>query len=106
MKTLCCLVSISEMRSISKAAYLISDFNGNSDIFPKSTVFGVDRFSTRSTKVWIAEWILKKKSLCYSNKKSAFINDNGKIIPTVIVKYHEPDDVVFHNIDINKDLLR
>ena len=63
-------------------AYLIEDYNGNKDYFPKSTVFNV-----WENEVYIAEWILKKKSITYSCKKPHWYNsETGNITPQVTVE--------------------
>lgn len=56
MKTKCYLVKIKSIAPIG-GAYLIEDYNGNSDFFPKLTVF----YKGYENEVYIAIWILEKK---------------------------------------------
>ena len=59
MKTKCYPVKIKSITPCG-GAYLIEDYNGNKDFFPKSTVF------ENGYETFIAVWILEKKSINYS----------------------------------------
>ena len=101
MRTLCYSVRLESLVSISDKAYKATCFDGTTDIIPKSQVFGRDWDVMKSEAWWISAWILEKKNLQYSSKKSACFDSNtGKMLPTVIVEKHEPErmEAVTENI--------
>lgn len=63
-------VRIKSMKEISSKAVLLTAFDGSEDIFPKSVIFGYDHEVEKCEALWIAAWILPKKKLQYSPKKS------------------------------------
>lgn len=92
MRTKCLSVRLQSLVSISDKAYKATDFNGNSDIIPKSQVFGRDWDVIKSEAYWIAEWILKKKNIT-SGKKEAWFNEKGDMLPTITVTKHKPTKI-------------
>lgn len=94
MKTLCYSVRLESLVSISDKAYRAKSFDGSTDIIPKSQVFGRDWDVIKSEAWWISAWILEKKSLQYSYKKSAYFDSNTfKMLPTITVERHEPERI-------------
>jgi hypothetical protein len=94
MKVKCCSVRLQGLIQISDKAYKAIDFNGNSDIIPASQVYGRDWDINKSEAYWISEWILKQKSITYTNKKIAwFDSESGKMLPTYIVEKHIPTKI-------------
>lgn len=85
----CVSVRLLSLVSISDKAYKATDFNGNSDIIPKSQVFGPDLEVTKCEAYWISEWILSKKNLTYGSK-TAWVNRLGEVSPTIRVTHHTP----------------
>ena len=76
-KTLCLSVRLASLVSISEKAYKARSFDGSEDILPKSCVFGQDYDVQKSDAYWIAAWILEKKNIQWSNKKSAWYGGRG-----------------------------
>ena len=103
MKTRCYPVKIKSISSCG-GAYLIEDYNGNSDYFPKSTVFDYG-YGT-----FIAEWILEKKSITYSCKQPHWYNsETRKIKPEVIIEVIKkvPEKIIFDtNSKIDESLIK
>lgn len=92
-KTKCYLVKIKSIVSRG-GAYLIEDYNGNSDFFPKSTVF----YKGYENEVYIAIWILEKKSITYSHKKSYWHDSKtNKVYPDIKIEVIKtiPDKIKF-----------
>lgn len=89
---LCASVRLDLMVKISDKAYKAYDFNGNEDIIPASMVFGQDYEVQKSEAWWIAEWILEKKSIIWSGKKTAWFNkETGKMVPQISIEKHVPE---------------
>lgn len=91
MKTKCVSVRLESLTKISEKAYKAVAFDGSSDIIPVSQVFGIDYEVTKSTAYWIALWIMEKKSLQFSYKKTAWFDEDGKMLPTYSVRKHIPE---------------
>ena len=92
MRTLCYSVRMKRLVSISDKSFRAICFDGATDIIPKSQVFGRDWDVMKSEAWWISAWILEKKSIQYSHKKSAYFDSNtGKMLPTIIVEKHNPE---------------
>lgn len=101
-KTKCYSVRILSMDSISDKAVKIQDFNGNTDIFPKSAIFGEDFEVQNSNAVWIAAWILEKKSITYSAKKESWFDSaerNG-----VTIEKHTPEPIAPVDTEASEEL--
>lgn len=73
MKTKCYSVRLKSLEAISEKAFKAVAFDGSSDIIPASQVFGPDLDVGKSDAWWISAWILEKKSIQYSTKKSAWL---------------------------------
>lgn len=79
------------LEPISPLAYKAVAFDGSSDIIPASQVFGMDYEVSKSDAWWISAWILEKKSLQYSHKKSAmFDSKTRRRLPDIIIEKHNP----------------
>lgn len=105
MATLCYSVRLKSLELISPICYKAVGFDGSSDFIPAKFVYGPDMDVQKSDAWWIAAWILERKSLTYSHKKSAKFTDNGMMIPNVVVQEHVPEHVEPVNNDI-EDLKR
>jgi hypothetical protein len=91
MKVKCYSVRLESLVSISDKAYKAVAFDGSSDIIPKSCVFGPDNEVQKCEAFWISVWILEKKSLQYSEKKSRwFDKDTHEQLPDYYVEVHRP----------------
>lgn len=91
MRVKCYSVRLASLVRISDKAYRATAYDGSSDIIPASQVFGQDFEVLKSEAWWISEWILERKNLQYSMKKSAFFDkETGRMLPTVTVKKHHP----------------
>ena len=93
MKTLCYSVRLESLTRISDKAYKATAFDGSSDIIPASQVFGQDWDVQKSDAYWISAWILSKKSIQYSQKKQAWFDEDGKMLPTYTIERHTPEKV-------------
>jgi len=93
MKTLCYSVRLQGLTDISEKAYKAVGFDGSEAIIPKSQVFGEDFEVQKSQAFWISAWILEKKDLQYSSKKSAWFNESGEREPTYTVEHFTPKSV-------------
>lgn len=92
MKVLCYSVRLSSLTDISEKAVLATAFDGSEAILPKNQVFGQDYSVSKSEAYWIAEWILKQKSLQYSGKKEAWFDSvTRKMQPAFKIEKHEPE---------------
>lgn len=93
MKTLCYSVRLESLVRISDKAFKAVSFDGSSDIIPASQVLGRDYDVQKSDAFWISAWILKRKNLQYSCKKSAWFDKDGNKLPDYHVEHHEPEKV-------------
>ena len=95
MKTKCYSVRLKSLELISDKAYKAVAFDGSSDIIPASQVFGPDLEVGKSEAWWISAWILEKKSIQYSTKKSAWFEQDGTRLDTssVTVSHHRPGKI-------------
>jgi len=91
MRTLCYSVRLKSLHSISEKAVKAVAYDGSEAILPKSHVFGVDYEVERSDAWWISAWILERKSLQYSRRKSRWFDENGNQLPDVTVEKHKPE---------------
>ena len=92
-KTKCFSVRVEMLRSISDKAVKITCFDGSSDIFPKSAIFGRDYDVLKCEAYWIAAWILPNKNIQWSEKKSAWFDEHGNKLPNIKVEKHAPKRV-------------
>lgn len=94
MRIKCYSVRLESLVRISDKAFRATAYDGSIDIIPASQVFGQDYEVQKSEAYWISAWILEKKNIQYSAKKSAFFDkDTGRILPNIIVEKHHPDYV-------------
>lgn len=93
MKTLCYSVRLESMRRISDKCYKATSFDGSSDLIPASHVYGRDYDVQKSEAWWISAWILSKKNIQYSSKKSVYFSENGEMLPNVTIEEHIPEKV-------------
>lgn len=94
MRVKCYSVRLASLEPVSPRAYKAVSFDGREDIIPASQVFGQDYSVTKSEAYWISAWILEKKSIQYSPKKSAFFDkDSGRMLPTYTITKHHPEYV-------------
>lgn len=91
MKTKCYSVRLKSLIRISDKAYKAESFDGSTDIIPASQVFGIDFDVKKSDAFWISAWILEKKNIQYSDKKVAYFDENGKMMPSYEVRHHTPE---------------
>lgn len=107
MKVKCYSVRLDSLVSISDKAYRATPFDGSTDIIPKSQVYGRDYDVCKSEAWWISAWILEKKNIQYSHKKSAeFDSDTMKMLPTITVEKHCPDRIDAVRANLIDDLRR
>ena len=94
MKVECYSVRLASMERISPKAYKAVAFDGSSEIIPASQIFGNDKDVQKSEAYWISAWILKRKKIQYSNKKTAYFDkETGKMLPHVIIERHTPTPI-------------
>ena len=93
MKTLCYSVRLESFVRISDKCFRAKGFDGSEDLIPASQYFGPDFEVQKSDAYWISAWILERKSLQYSEKKSTWFDENGNMLPKYEVKHHEPNRV-------------
>lgn len=106
-KTLCYSVRLQSLVSISDKAYVATGFDGSEAVLPKSQVFGRDWDVMKSDAYWIAAWILAKKDLQYSGKKSAwFDRQTGRQLPKIRVRKHVPEKKNKSAVSHDDSLLR
>lgn len=92
MRTKCVSVRLESLRRISDKAYLARSYDGSEDVIPASQVYGPDYDVTKSEAWWIAEWILAKKNIQWSGKKSAWFDSETKAkLPDYTVTEHKAD---------------
>lgn len=96
----CYSVRLNSLVSISDKCYLATAFDGSEALIPKSQVFGQDYDVSKSDAYWISEWILEKKELQYSRKKTTIFTKDGKNIGYKNYKYNKPEE---KNEDIKHD---
>ena len=107
MKTLCYSVRLAEMRQISEKCFAARSFDGREALIPASQVYGPDYEVSKSEAWWITAWILEKKDLQYSKKKTAwFHTGTGIRVPEVEIVRHVPTPVAPAYIEPNNTLTR
>lgn len=106
MKTLCYSVRLESLVSISDKAYKATAFDGSTAIIPKSQVFGQDYAVIKSDAYWISAWILKQKDIQYSDKKQAWFNELGEMLPNYTVEKHKPTRITPKQSNIQDELTK
>lgn len=104
MKVKCISVRLKSLTSISDKAYKAVAFDGSEAILPKSQVFGQDYEVSKCDAYWISEWILEKKELQYTTKKSCWIDtSDGESIKTakvsIVTHVPHPRKPIVNEID-------
>lgn len=107
-KTECYSVRLESMIKISDKCYKAVGFDGSEALIPASQVFGRDmsRTSDKSDSWWISSWILSKRDLQYSKKKSATFDDNGKIVPNIRIDVITPEAIEANEASPDEALLK
>ena len=80
-KTICYVLRYKHIAEISELAVRITDYSGNSDIFPKKCIF--DTYEENA--VLIPKWLCVQKTLAYSTKKQ-YIIDTANLKPFYVLK--------------------
>lgn len=94
MRTKCASVRVDSFRKISDKAYLLRSFDGREAIIPASQYYGYDNDVSKSDAVWISEWILQKKDVQWSSKKTAYFDSETRNqLPSYEIKKHVAADV-------------
>lgn len=89
MKSLCVSVRVESFHKISDKAYLLRSFDGREAVIPASQYYGEDFDVSKSRAVWISEWILQKKDVQWSSKKTAYFDsETRKQLPSFEIKKH------------------
>jgi len=100
-------VRLLSLVKISDKAYKATAFNGSTAIIPISHVFGCDYDVQKSEAYWISAWILEKKELQYSNKKTAWLDkDTGRILHNIQYEHHIPNKVDKIKIEHDESLFK
>ena len=98
-------VRLSSWIQISPKAYKATDFQGNTDIIPKSQVIKEVLDGKEGSTVWISSWLLSKKSLVYGSKTALF-DEKGRERKPTKVEVHEPKKIEPQKIKEIEDLKR
>lgn len=106
VKTKTYSVRLKSLVSISDRAFKAIAFDGSEAIIPKSQVWGIDNSVQKSDAYWISAWILEKKDLQYSEKKVAWFDEVGNMLPTYHIEKHHPEMVEPVNIEPDASLIR
>lgn len=89
----CYSVRLKSFDPISSKCYKAVAYDGSEALIPASQCMGIDYEVGKSLAVWISAWILERKSLQYSRKKSAEFTPDGRKISKWKVSHHTPDKV-------------
>lgn len=99
---LCYVVKLKEVSSISPKAYKVEDYQGNTEIMPKSQM----RLK-RGNTWWATKWILEQKKLTYSYKSLCWVDFlRGKSKPHVTVEEYVPKKIKVDGIRDIEELHR
>lgn len=91
MRVKCLSVRLESLVRISNKAYLAKAYDGSEAVIPASQIYEQDLEVSKSDAYWISEWILRHKSIQYSNKKEAwFDSKTKKMLPTYTIEKHKP----------------
>lgn len=102
MRTKCASVKVESFRKISDKAYLLRSFDGREAIIPASQYYGYDNDATKSEAVWISEWILQKKDVQWSSKKTAYFDSETRRQLPEIKKHIAPAMAAKNNNEIKE----
>lgn len=106
MRTLCYSVRLESLVRISDKAFKATAYDGSTAIIPASQVMGQDYEVNKSEAYWISAWILERKDLQYSRKKSAWFDDHGDRLPDYTVTHHAPEIMTAKDNNEINDLRR
>lgn len=70
----CTSVRLESFYRISDKCYKAVAFDGSEDLIPASCFYGEDYEVQKSNAYWIASWILPKKNIQYSGKKTQWFD--------------------------------
>ena len=102
--TKCFCIKAKSIVDISAKCLKVSDYNGNEELIPKSQVYGFsDGGNTQS--IWIAAWLVEKRSLNYSTKKEGWFDASGNNYCSVTEKII-PEEVMPSEVEEITELLR
>lgn len=104
MKTLCYSVRLDSLVRISDKAFKATAYDGSTAIIPASQVMGEDYEVNKSDAYWISAWILERKNLQFSRKKSAWFDGIGKRLPDYTVEHHTPEYIKAKDNNIINEL--
>ena len=90
MRTKCYSVRLKSLVSISDRACKATSFDGSTEIIPLSQILGIDYDVQKSDAYWISAWILERKDIQYSDKKVAWFDELGNMLPTYTVEHYTP----------------
>jgi len=106
MKIKCYSVRLQSLTSVSEKCYKATGWDGSEDLIPKSQVFGNDWEVTKSEAYWISAWILEKKNIQFSTKKTAYFNESGKRLADITIEKHIPAKIINIKTEADADLIR
>lgn len=109
MKTKCYSVRLQSLTSISDKAFKATAFDGSEAIIPKSQVFGMDYDTKKSDAYWIAIWLMDKKEIQFSRKKTGWFNHHTHCMEpniTTIVEHHVPNRIEPKQIEADETLVK
>lgn len=88
---ICYVVKLKEVSSISPKAYKVEDYQGNTEIIPKSQMC-----FKRGNEWWCSRWILNRKSLVYSVKSICNVDfRNMREKPMITIETKVPEKIEF-----------
>jgi len=102
----CISVRLESFDQISPKCYLAIAFDGSEALIPASQYFGQDYDVSKSEAHWITEWILEKKELQYSRKKTTIFTKDGRNIGNITIEHHTPKKLEIKSIKQNESLIR
>jgi len=102
----CISVRLESFVSISPKCYKAIAFDGSEALIPASQFYGQDFDVSKSDAYWISQWILEKKNLQYSTKKSTIFTKEGKNIGNITIEHHTPKKLDASNIKKDETLIR
>lgn len=99
----CFCIKAKSIVDISAKCLKVSDYNGNEELIPKSQVYG---FSDGNSQcIWIAAWLVEKRTLTYSAKKEGWFDANGNNYSAITEKI-VPEEVSPSKVEEIAELLR
>lgn len=107
-KIKCYSVRLRKVVNLSEKSFRVEDFDGGSDVLPKSQFFGKDDGAAGNDSYWVAAWLLPDKNLTYSTaREREFDRNQSSEKPRYNVITHIPAEIkVFEQREPIKELLR